>query len=134
MSELFPTGDSLSLPTVQLLHQLPDGSDHVDWMIAVEMRATSPLVTFKLPYSLQKISPDHPITARRLADHRPAYLSYEGPVSGDRGTVRRIARGHLTRCQRFENQWHLTIAWETQTQHLVLTSREPGHWQIFLPT
>jgi hypothetical protein len=30
---------------------------------------------------------------RRLADHRLAYLDYEGPVSGDRGRVRRVDRG-----------------------------------------
>ena len=28
-----------------------------------------------------------PTTAQALADHRPAYLDYEGPVSGDRGEV-----------------------------------------------
>ena len=29
----------------------------------------------------------------RLADHRREYLEYEGPVSGDRGEVRRVAGG-----------------------------------------
>jgi hypothetical protein len=33
------------------------------------------------------------LPARRLADHRPAYLEYEGDVSGGRGTVRRVDRG-----------------------------------------
>src|SRR6516225_8709545 len=33
------------------------------------------------------------LPARRLADHRLAYLTYEGPVSGQRGSVRRIAEG-----------------------------------------
>ena len=34
--------------------------------------------------------PDHagPIAATPLADHRLAYLDYEGPVGGDRGTVK----------------------------------------------
>jgi DNA polymerase Ligase (LigD) len=31
--------------------------------------------------------------ARALADHRLVYLSYEGPVSGGRGRVRRVAEG-----------------------------------------
>ena len=31
--------------------------------------------------------------AERLGDHRLAYLDYEGPVSGGRGTVRRIDAG-----------------------------------------
>lgn len=33
------------------------------------------------------------IGAEPLPDHRLAYLDYEGPVSRDRGTVRRIDRG-----------------------------------------
>jgi len=33
------------------------------------------------------------IEAGALPDHRLAYLNYEGPVSGDRGEVRRLDRG-----------------------------------------
>lgn len=33
------------------------------------------------------------IVGRALADHRLEYLSYEGPVSGERGTVRRWDAG-----------------------------------------
>ena len=33
------------------------------------------------------------IEAQALPDHRKAYLDYEGPVSGDRGSVVRIDRG-----------------------------------------
>ena len=49
--------------------------------------------------SLKTWAIDEPITAgielpaRQLADHRLAYLTYEGPVSGQRGSVRRIAEG-----------------------------------------
>ena len=31
-----------------------------------------------------------------IAPHRRAYLDYEGPVSGDRGFVSRVAEGELT--------------------------------------
>ena len=34
-----------------------------------------------------------PIMAEALADHRLAYLDYEGPVSGNRGTVIALDRG-----------------------------------------
>jgi len=34
------------------------------------------------------------ITAEALADHRLAYLDYEGPVSGNRGSVLRFDRGN----------------------------------------
>ncbi len=33
------------------------------------------------------------LVAARLPDHRLVYLDYEGPVSGDRGHVKRIDRG-----------------------------------------
>jgi hypothetical protein len=33
------------------------------------------------------------IVATRLADHRIAYLDYEGPISGDRGGVTRVDGG-----------------------------------------
>lgn len=34
------------------------------------------------------------LPARELPDHRRIYLDYEGPISGDRGSVRRLDRGH----------------------------------------
>lgn len=34
-----------------------------------------------------------PIAATRLDDHRIDYLDYEGPISGDRGEVRRVDAG-----------------------------------------
>ncbi len=36
---------------------------------------------------------ERPIAARALADHRLAYLDYEGPVSGERGSVSKWDRG-----------------------------------------
>lgn len=37
-----------------------------------------------------------PMTAEAIADHRLAYLDYEGPVSGSRGTVTAFDRGEYT--------------------------------------
>jgi hypothetical protein len=34
-----------------------------------------------------------PIPARAIGDHRKAYLTYEGPVSRNRGVVRRVDAG-----------------------------------------
>ena len=39
------------------------------------------------------VVPGRDLPARRLADHRAAYLDYEGEISGGRGTVRRVDRG-----------------------------------------
>jgi len=39
------------------------------------------------------IVPGVPLAARLLPDHRLIYLTFEGPISGDRGCVRRVAEG-----------------------------------------
>src|SRR5690242_9762724 len=36
---------------------------------------------------------ENPPTGERLADHRAAYMTYEGAVSGGRGAVKRVAEG-----------------------------------------
>ena len=51
------------------------------------------LLTWQLP------SPDLctlPLQARRIANHRLAYLEYEGPLTGDRGAVTRVEAGRVT--------------------------------------
>jgi hypothetical protein len=40
--------------------------------------------------------PGENVPAGRIADHRKAYLDYEGPVSGGRGTVSRWDAGTYT--------------------------------------
>ncbi|MBA4189776.1 MAG: hypothetical protein C0467_17465 [Planctomycetaceae bacterium] len=42
---------------------------------------------------LAEPTPDCPVPAEANADHRLVYLDYEGPVSGDRGTVSRWDSG-----------------------------------------
>jgi DNA polymerase Ligase (LigD) len=39
------------------------------------------------------VMPDRELPARSLPDHRSIYLEYEGEISGNRGTVRRIDEG-----------------------------------------
>lgn len=77
--------------TVLLEHRLPDGSWHYDWMIE---RPEGGLATFRVTTRI-----DQPggtaFRAERLADHRAAYLTYEGEVSGGRGWVRRLAVGEM---------------------------------------
>lgn len=78
---------------VLLIHETPDGAWHYDWMMqSAAVDPNAPLITFRTRHR-----PDDPacmsFPAERLADHRAAYLAYEGPVSGDRGRVRRLAQG-----------------------------------------
>ncbi|MCC6659431.1 MAG: hypothetical protein IT437_00960 [Phycisphaerales bacterium] len=74
--------------TVLLRHDTPDGSAHWDWMI---QRLGGGLTTFRVAVRID-LGPAC-FGAERLPDHREAYLTYEGPVTGDRGSVRRVADG-----------------------------------------
>lgn len=72
---------------VILHHQVANG-EH--WDLCLEQGDT--LLTWQLqqePVSRSSL----PIPAKRIADHRKAYLDYEGPVSRDRGCVRRVDAG-----------------------------------------
>ena len=74
---------------VILRHELPPGSDrgsHFDLMLEVG----GALRTWSLPElpAVGKV-----FQAEALADHRLAYLDYEGPVSGNRGSVSRVEEG-----------------------------------------
>ena len=118
-------------PTVQLLHTLADGSHHVDWMIAQDPRGEAPLVTFRLDRRLDDLDHGERLDAARLADHRPRYLRYEGPISGGRGSVRRLARGVVVHEQRHAERWELVVRWEGgPEQRLRLDRRASGDWVI----
>lgn len=74
--------------TVLLRHSLPDGSWHHDWMI--DPGDQRPLLTFRTVALLPEADR---FEAERIADHRRVYLTYEGPLSGGRGEVERVASG-----------------------------------------
>ena len=79
---------------VLLIHELPDRSWHYDWMLqSPGGTQESPLISFRLA-----ARPDDPVVsdfpAERIGDHRALYLSFEGEISGHRGSVRRVAEGH----------------------------------------
>lgn len=75
-----------------LHHDLPDGSWHYDWLLEDASHPEGGLLTFRIG-----VRPDsggmQAFDAQRLMHHRRAYLTYEGEVSGGRGTVRRVAEG-----------------------------------------
>jgi hypothetical protein len=100
------------LLTVLLRHELPDGSWHVDWLIATD--ATSRLITFRLPRRVDEITGGEQIRAERLADHRRLYLDHEGPLPGpsQRGTVRRLAHGQVLSWDRRAGEpWRMRVQW-----------------------
>lgn len=78
---------------VLLLHELPEGTRHFDWL--VEQPGAVGLLSFRVADRIGASGFD----AERIADHRREYLSYEGEVSGGRGRVQRVAEGTVDRVE-----------------------------------
>lgn len=72
-----------------VLHHTGVESPHFDLMF--ETSPESALQTYRLPqWPIQEGD-----IATSLSAHRREYLGYEGPVSNDRGVVRRVAQGTI---------------------------------------
>lgn len=93
---------------VLLLHE-GHGAAHIDLLME---RDDGPLVTFRAPLGVKlalAAGDAAAFEAERLADHRRVYLEYEGPVSNNRGTVRRLATHTLLAFAALPNALHLTV-------------------------
>jgi hypothetical protein len=99
-------------PTVLLLHRLPDGESHYDWMIAVDPAGRSPLVSYRLAGRPDRLAAGEKIGATAIGEHRPLYLDYEGPVSGGRGRVERVRRGRAIWVLRTALRAVVRVTWE----------------------
>ena len=55
------------------------------------------------------LSPDNTVAAMQLGDHRRDYLELEGPLSGDRGTVMRVAAGTYRSEHESPGDWRVVL-------------------------
>jgi hypothetical protein len=86
---------------VILCHQSPRGV-HFDLML----EAGDVLKTWALPDSPQ---PGVEIECKSLGDHRVAYLDYEGPIAGNRGSVTRSDQGTYQTVEQDEAHWIIEL-------------------------
>jgi hypothetical protein len=56
-----------------------------------------------------EVAAGSPTAVRRIADHRKTYLEYEGPVSGDRGSVRIADTGTCVVIAEGPTEWRLRL-------------------------
>jgi hypothetical protein len=73
-----------------VLHHTGVVPEHYDLMVSLP--GAEKLLTWRVLTAPETWGRDRP-AMERLADHRMAYLTYEGPVSGGRGRVKRVAEG-----------------------------------------
>jgi len=107
--------------------QLHDLSATRHWDLMVE--AGEALATWQLaaPPEVAAGSPTH---ARRIADHRKTYLEYEGPVSGERGTVHIVDAGTCVVVAEGRAEWRLALKGRILRGvfRLVRMGRQPDEW------
>lgn len=75
---------------------------------------------------------DQPRRAERLGDHRRIYLDYEGPVSGGRGRVDRLAGGTYEAVRWDESALVVRLSGEI-VGLLQLSADDQGWWIYFEP-
>jgi hypothetical protein len=71
-------------------------------------------------------------TAERLADHRLAYLEYQGPISGGRGSVSRRDRGEAVWVERGPARCTLHLNGQRVRGRLILTWQTGDLWEVRL--
>ncbi len=86
------------------------GITHPHYDLMVEMSGGSGLATWRCPQWPPR--PGDSFTP--LGIHRREYLTFEGPVSGDRGEVNRIAEGDCAITS--DNRSHMTVVFSKDFQ------------------
>lgn len=118
----------MAVLTVQLEHTLPDGSRHIDWMIAHDEGGEGPLTTFRLERRIDGIPRGVQVRGERLGDHRPVYLTYEGEVSGGRGSVRRVGEGTASSVEVDGARVEVVVDWGRGPERIVGERGNEGVW------
>jgi hypothetical protein len=74
------------------------------------------------------------IIATPLADHRIEYLTFEGPISGDRGSVRRVEAGDYVLIRETDDELIARLAGSQLrgTMHLKCIDRAAQRWTFTL--
>jgi hypothetical protein len=105
------------------------------WDLMLEVEPGGPLRTWALDQAPIVAEPHEAIPARALPDHRAAYLTYEGPISGDRGEVRRVDAGTFAVIEWADACVVVELAGETTRGRLVLTTSgetDANEWLVQL--
>jgi hypothetical protein len=109
---------------VILRHDSPQGV-HFDLML----EAGDVLETWSLPQPPQA---NVEMLCEALRDHRLAYLDYEGPVAGDRGSVTRWDGGTFEMVEQNERKWILDVRGTKLVGRATLQAStvEPPRWSF----
>jgi hypothetical protein len=103
-----------------VLHHTGHGAPHFDLML--ELARGAMLTTWRSP--VWPLANQTPLTP--LSDHRRDYLSYEGPVSGGRGQVKRVAEGNFELVSRGKTMLIVRFLTGGQAQEWLIADHPAG--------
>ena len=98
---------------------------HLHWDLMLQVGGA--LRTWRLAAPPQ---PGATIDALALGNHRLAYLDHEGPVSGNRGAVRRWDRGEYDTLEETADVLTVLMRGQRLSGQVLLTRREGEHWEL----
>ncbi|MBN1555412.1 MAG: hypothetical protein JXA11_11760 [Phycisphaerae bacterium] len=109
-----------------ILHHTMDQREHWDFLL----EESDALATWQCPADPTTLSPGQSIPCRKLPDHRMAYLHYEGPVSRDRGCVRRAQHGDYQVLQTDESHRQILLKRNDFNVVMELQQEKDDHWTL----
>ncbi len=111
-----------------ILRHCDYGPVHYDLML----QAGDALATWQVAVNPAELTIGEAAEAKALPDHRLAYLSYEGPVSQDRGRVERIEQGRYTTQTDEPTRRVVELAGQALAGsfELVEEADGPGRWRL----
>lgn len=65
-----------------------------------------------------------------IGEHRPAYLDYEGPLSGDRGKVRRVSSGTYELLEKNSQRWRVLFHGDELTGVWTIEATGAARWHL----
>jgi DNA polymerase ligase (LigD)-like protein len=114
---------------VLLFHDCPpDFGRASHWDLMLESGGV--LRTWALTEMPRMSAPGQSMDTERLADHRLAYLEYEGPVSGERGTVRRVDAGTFETLVEAHDRWEVALSGNVLRGKIALRRGQGDQWTL----
>jgi len=71
-----------------------------------------------------------PVPCEKIFDHRIEYLTYEGAISKNRGSVRIVAAGEFEPENIDENYWRISLVADKIKGVLKLLRNSDSHWSL----
>ena len=122
---------------VLLHHDCPPGyvkPSHWDFMLELDgVLRTWELNELPRAWTDPASNAQQTLSARRLADHRIAYLDYVGPLTGDRGSVTRVAAGTFETLENTPQRLVVKLAAPTMSGVVELAEMSQlNHWHLIV--